>query len=331
MSEKRKQDHLDLTFKSQVTHKIENEFYYEPLLGSHQIRDLSTTFIGHKLKAPLWVSSMTGGTEKAKLINKNLARACGKFGLGMGLGSCRSLLFSNERIEDFDVKKEIGEFPLYANLGIAQISQLISNNQLSLVDEMIKKLNADGLIIHINPLQEAMQEEGDFLNKTPLDILNIFFDQNKVENIIIKEVGQGFGPNSLKLLLEMPIKAIELAGFGGTNFTYLEQARHSKSESGRKEPLKDFAHIGHTASEMISWINTFIDENKSCNKEIIISGGVKSILNGYFLKERCNLNSLIGFASPYLKYALEGEQALEEFISEQIYALNLAENFILRK
>ena len=330
MSEKRKQDHIELTFQSQVSQRTNDDLYYEPLFGSHTKQDLSLNFLGQRLKAPLWVSSMTGGTEKAQFINKNLARACSKFGLGMGLGSCRSLLNSDERLNDFDVRKEIGDFPLYANLGIAQLAELVENNQISNIDEMINKLQADGLIIHINPLQEAMQEEGDFLHMSPIDILNKFFDKNKIEKIIIKEVGQGFGPKSLEALLKMPIKGIELAGFGGTNFTYLEHARHSKSESGTKDPLKDFAHLGHTASEMIDWLNELSIKHGS-DQDIIISGGIKTVLNGFLLMKKCKLNSVIGFASPYLKYALIGEEALDEFIESQVYALNLAENFISRK
>jgi isopentenyl-diphosphate delta-isomerase len=331
MSEQRKKDHIDLTFKSQIQDNILDGFHYEPLLGSHQKNDLSLNIFGHKLLAPLWVSSMTGGTEKAKLINTNLARACGKYGLGMGLGSCRSLLDSNDRIEDFDVKKYLNEYPLFANLGVAQLEQLIANNKLSKINELLDKLSADGLILHINPLQEAMQEEGDFLNNKPLDSLKILLDNIKDRKIIIKEVGQGFGPKSLKILLELPISGIELAGFGGTNFTYLEHARHSKSESGTNEPLKTFAHVGHTASEMVSWMNQFKADDNSIDKDIIISGGIKSLLDGYFLSESCKLNSIIGFASSYLKYALLGEDILFEFVENQIKALNLAQNYLKRE
>ena len=73
------------------------------------------------MNAPLWVSSMTGGTKEAGTINRNLARVCGQFGLGMGLGSCRIILHDDEYLSDFRLRKEMGDFPLYANLGVAQI------------------------------------------------------------------------------------------------------------------------------------------------------------------------------------------------------------------
>ena len=106
----------------------------------------------------MWVSSMTGGTAWAKTINHNLARACKDFGMGMGLGSCRSLLHSNDTFSDFNVRPFIGEdLPLYANLGIAQVEELLERGQLRKVKELVDKLEADGLIIHINPLQEWLQ------------------------------------------------------------------------------------------------------------------------------------------------------------------------------
>jgi len=327
MSEERKSDHIEMAFASQVDQKL-NNLNYEPMFGNHKSQDLSLKFLNQTLKAPLWVSSMTGGTEKAKDINTRLAVACGKFGLGMGLGSCRPLLESDERLADFQVRKYMGEYPLYVNLGIAQVEQLIKSSKTSLITELIKKLEADGLIIHINPLQEALQPEGDQFEQSPAKTLELFF--NKVDiPVVIKEVGQGFGPKSLKLLLEMPIKGIELAGFGGTNFTFLEHSRHSKSESGTRDPMLDFAYIGHTAQEMIENLNFMVYSNKLYKeKDIIISGGLRSVLDGYALKNKCELNSVLGFASVYLKQALIGQQAVDEYIEKQIKAISLANNFL---
>lgn len=331
MSEKRKNDHIDLAFKSQLNEAQNYGFYYEPLMGSHKKVDQSIEIFGHKLQAPLWVSSMTGGSEKAKPINERLAKACGKFGLGMGLGSCRSLLTSDERLADFDVRKFIGESPLYANLGIAQLEQLVAAGKVDTISEMLNKLSADGLIIHINPLQEALQEEGDRIENAPIETIKILLDKLPQTNFIVKEVGQGMGPNSLKLLLDLPIKGIELAAFGGTNFSLLEHSRHSKKESGTRDSSLDFAYIGHTAQEMVSWINTYVSQSSLYkNKGLIISGGIKSIIHGYALKEQSELNALIGFASKYLKPALHSQELLDEFVSDQIDTLNLCHNFLKR-
>lgn len=331
MSEKRKNDHIDLAFKSQITEAANFGFYYEPLLGSHEKTEQSIDIFGHKLKAPLWVSSMTGGSEKARPINERLANACKKFGLGMGLGSCRPILESDERLDDFRMRKFIGDSPLYANLGIAQIEELLFNNKSNLIIEMLKKLEADGLIIHVNPLQEALQEEGDSFKQAPIETIKQIIDKLPQTNFIVKEVGQGMGPNSLKLLLDLPIKGIELAAFGGTNFSLLEHSRHSKSESGTRNSSLDFAYIGHTAQEMVSWINTYAAQNSLYkNKGLIISGGIKSIIQGYALKEQSELNAVIGFASKYLRPALHSQELLDEFVSDQINTLNLCQNFLRR-
>lgn len=331
MSEQRKNDHIELAFKSQIEEAKNYNFYYEPLLGSHQKANLDCEIFGHQLKAPLWVSSMTGGTEKAKDINLRLASACKKFGLAMGLGSCRPLLESDDRLVDFQVRKYMGEQPLYANLGIAQLAEIAKNKQFSLIDELISKLDADGLIIHVNPLQEALQFEGDVFFEPPIETIKRILDGIKQTNIIVKEVGQGMGPNSLKLLLDLPINGIELSAFGGTNFSFLEHSRHIKKESDTLSPLLDFAYIGHTAQEMLSWINTYAAQNSLYKeKGIIISGGIKSIIQGYSLIQDSELNALIGFASKYLKPALHSQERLDAFVQSQIDSLSLCNNFLRR-
>jgi isopentenyl-diphosphate delta-isomerase len=92
----RKKDHIDLAFKSALSNQ-DSRFYYEPLFSGHPSEELTPVpFVGKTMQAPIWISSMTGGTKEASIINKNLAKACGQFGLGMGLGSCRIIIDDNE-------------------------------------------------------------------------------------------------------------------------------------------------------------------------------------------------------------------------------------------
>src|ERR1051325_3494522 len=111
----RKKDHIGLAFKSQEGIENDSRFYYEPLLSAHPAALKPVMFLSKTMKAPLWISSMTGGTELAYTINHNLARACRDFGLGMGLGSCRILLEGDTYFKDFNLRHELGnDRPLFA-------------------------------------------------------------------------------------------------------------------------------------------------------------------------------------------------------------------------
>lgn len=333
MKKDRKQDHIELAFNSQIDDAVSKriDLYYEPLLSAHpdtsrnNDTDISISFVGHKLKAPIWISSMTGGTAKAKNINMNLAHIANKFGFGMALGSCRPLLDSTERKNDFDFKTVVGDFPFYANLGVAQLEQLISANQLGKVKDLLKDLSVDGLVIHVNPLQEWVQPEGDRFKVAPIETIKQTLFELET-NIIVKEVGQGFGPNSLISLMNLPISAIEFAGYGGTNFTALELARHNALSSGKRESLLNLSYIGHTSEQMISWVNDILKLETKC-KEFIISGGINNILQGHRLRESLKANSVIGMASAFLKYA-ENSELLEEFASTQVDLLKLAKCYL---
>jgi isopentenyl-diphosphate delta-isomerase len=305
----RKKAHIEFASKAQTTpSELDSRFNYEPLFFVHP--DLSqkaeTEFLNFKLDYPFWISSMTGGTGHAKKINQRLAKLCGEYKLGMGLGSCRALLESHERREDFYVRPFIGDQPLFANLGIAQLEELVWNNKSHLVHEMVKSLEANGLIIHLNPLQEWFQPEGDKFKKQPILTIEKFLNDCPYP-VIIKEVGQGMGPRSLAALLKMPIAAIELAAFGGTNFSYLESMRSAPHST--KEAL---IQVGHTASEMIEIINA-LPKNK---KNFIISGGIKSVLDGHYLLNKIQAPALIGMAQLFLAPAMEGEEELSQFFTQ---------------
>lgn len=326
----RKKDHIDLAFKAVVEEvSIDNRFYYEPMLSGHptDIAIPETDFLGYKLQLPIWVSSMTGGTQWAKTINTNLAKACSEYGIGMGLGSCRALLFDDDRIEDFDVKTLMPNQPLYANLGIAQIEELHNTGKLSAIDTLIKKLNADGLIIHVNPLQEWLQPEGDRYEMSPIELITRVIDTLPELSIIVKEVGQGFGPKSIEALYNLPIGAVDFGASGGTNFSLLELLRSHDDELFAHEAL---CRVGHSAAEMVAFVNSNIKENQQC-KQTIISGGIKNYLDGYYNLQKLKRPAIYGQASSFLKYAQQSYEHLQQHMERQKAGLQVAYSFLTVK
>jgi isopentenyl-diphosphate delta-isomerase len=344
----RKEDHIELAFRSQVEAlALDQRFDYEPLLAPHPAPgSLVPVAFGQKeMKAPLWVSSMTGGTEKAYTINQNLGQACAEFGLGMGLGSCRPLLYGQDRLEDFDIRPVTGDdVPLYANLGVAQVQEMLEAGREREIAQMCGLLRVDGLIIHVNPLQEAMQPEGDVFTVAPLATIRATLKALPDLSVIVKEVGQGMGPRSLASLLELPLLAIDTAANGGTNFSKLELFR---SDDLRREAFGPIVNVGHGAAEMVRMVNElasgermvtaggrYKDNDKQVArtrvrcKHLIISGGLRNFLDGYHLTEASALPAVYGQASAFLRYARADYATLQRYVTTQVRGLELAHAYL---
>jgi len=325
----RKQDHISLAMDS-IVHGQDERFYYEPILsGFPNKEDRLPITVGEKqMEYPLWISSMTGGTQLAKTINQNLARAAQDYGLGMGLGSCRQLLESDERLSDFAVRNLMPDQPLIANLGIAQVEELIVAKQLDKISALVGKLEVDGLFVHINPLQEWMQPEGDRYSLSPLQCIEALLELNIP--LFVKEVGQGMGPKSLEALLKMPLEAIEFGAHGGTNFSLLELLRSSQTRQDLYIPV---TRLGHSAEEMVALSNEVIAKlgNQVKTKLLIASGGIKSFIDGYYCVEKLSLPSLYAQASPFLKYAQGDYQTLCDYVETQIEGLRMCKAFLTVK
>jgi isopentenyl-diphosphate delta-isomerase len=321
--ENRKKDHIELALKSQTTPpEMDSRFHYEPMLNPHPAGGLPAfTILGKEHRVPMWVSSMTGGTKLAGTINRNLARACHEFGMGMGLGSCRIIMDDPTYFEDFNMRPVIGDaLPLWANLGIAQIEELLERNKVDKAIGLVDRLKADGLIIHVNPMQEWFQPEGDILKKPPLDTIKRFLDRFSLP-VIIKEVGQGMGPESLRALLQLPLQAIEFAAFGGTNFSKVELLRDEQAGRALFEPL---SHVGEDAVQMVDHVNRIVAEELTVCKELIISGGVKNFLDGYYLVQKSSLPAVYGMASAFLEHARGSYDQLRVFVQAQVRGLEMA-------
>jgi isopentenyl-diphosphate Delta-isomerase len=330
-AEQRKSDHITLALKSRVEQDaLDARFDYEPLFQAHPTTaTIPRIFLGHRFDLPIWVSSMTGGTAKAGIINRNLARACRQFGMGMGIGSCRQLLFSHDHLADFAMRDLIGDQPMYANLGIAQLELLFEQGAQSRIDELLAALDADGLIIHINPLQEAMQPEGDMYKKPALETIQRVIDHVK-RPLIVKEVGQGMGPRSMATLMQLPLAAIEFAAGGGTNFALLELLR---ADQLSLQTLSPMAKTGHSAAQMVEMTNTIAADlgNRVLVKELIISGGITHWLDGWQLTKQSHIPAIYGQASAFLPHAQGDYEVLEQAISLQARGLALAEAFLVSR
>ncbi|MCK9413221.1 MAG: isopentenyl-diphosphate delta-isomerase [Prolixibacteraceae bacterium] len=327
----RKSDHINLAIQSQTTaNELDSRFYYEPMISAFPKGDLDEIpFAGKTMKVPIWVSSMTGGHALSGTINRNLAMACNEFGMGMGLGSCRMLLEDDSLFDDFNMRPIIGDkYPLFANLGIAQLEDILAKRETDLLRRLVDRLKADGLIIHVNPLQEWIQPEGNYIRIPPIETIEKLLNITDFQ-VIVKEVGQGFGPKSIHRLMELPLTAIEFGAFGGTNFSKVENRRTLSAETKKYQP---FVNVGVTANEMVEIINEMVLKGYqlTCN-QLIISGGIRNYLDGYYLVQKSILPAIYAQASLFLKYSRGHYSELQQFIADQIEGYKMAGSYLTLK
>ena len=175
-------------------------------------------------------------------------------------------------------------------------------------------------------MQEWFQPEGDQFKNPPIDTIKRTIDLLDT-SIMVKEVGQGFGPKSIETLLQLPLEAFDFGSFGGTNFAVLENHRRNDI---RKEEWKPATHIGHTAEEMSDCVNKYLEHNndKIKTKHIIVSGGIKNFMDGYYYTQKINTSAIYAQASGFLKYALLGEQDLFEYVDAQIEGLKMCQQYL---
>lgn len=322
----RKQSHLDLALQSQ-NRQLDTRFYYEPMLSGFPNETTWPVQFGQKtMQFPIWISSMTGGTSQAGPINKLLAETARKFGFGMGLGSCRIILDDATYFEDFNLRPILGEeVPFFANIGIAQLEEILESGQVYLLKQLVQKLDADGLIVHVNPLQEWLQPEGDVIRFSPVETLKRLLNEVTFP-LIVKEVGQGFGKESLIALLTLPLLAIDFAANGGTNFAKLELFRNKELQ----EFFEPVVALGHSSEEMLGFLNEAIEElgaKRTC-EHVIVSGGIRHFLDGYYSISKATMPAVYGQAAPFLHYANVSQEALNNYAHHQTQGLLLAKSFL---
>ncbi len=225
--EQRKDDHIKINLerdvRSALTTGLEKiHFTHEalPELNLDEV-DTSLTLFGKRLKAPILVSSMTGGTEDAGDINMRLARAAQECGIAMGVGSQRAAIEKPGLAASFQVRRAAPEILLFANLGAVQLNYGYSVDECRKAVEMIE---ADALYLHLNPLQEAVQHGGDGNWKGLAKKIETLCKTLPMP-VIAKEVGWGISEKTARILAECGVSAIDVAGAGGTSWSQVEMYR----------------------------------------------------------------------------------------------------------
>lgn len=275
--------------------------------------DLATTFLDKPLRAPLLISSMTGGADDVARINLALAEAAETLGIAMGVGSQRAAIRDAGVAHSYQVRRVAPHIPLLANLGAVQLNYGYGVDECRRAVEMIE---ADALILHLNALQEAVQPEGNTNFKGLLNNIEQVCAQVGVP-VIVKEVGNGISASTATRLVEAGVWGIDVAGAGGTSWSEVERFRHTTEAGARVAGA--FAGWGIPTTEAIRAVRAALPR-----VPLIGSGGVRS---GVDMAKAIALGAdLAGTAKPALMPAVQerGAAAVVEGLQCFIDELRIA-------
>lgn len=274
--------------------------YCLPELDYNEI-DLTTSFLGKPLGLPLLISSMTGGTAEAKIINYRLAEVAQNYRLAMGVGSQRVAVENPEVSDTFAIRAIAPDAILFANLGAVQLNYTYGLEQCLTIVEL---LEADALILHLNPLQECIQPKGDTNFKGLLAKIEQLCRKLPVP-VIAKEVGNGISATMADRLIAVGVQAIDVAGAGGTSWALVESER---AENPLQRRLgQTFADWGLPTAECVVAIR-----QQHPTIPLIASGGLR---NGLEVAKVLALGAdLAGLALPFLQGASQSPEALDELV-----------------
>jgi isopentenyl-diphosphate Delta-isomerase len=286
--------------------------------------DLATTFLGRELSAPILISSMTGGTEQAALINRRLARAAQATGCAMGLGSIRAAIENPALAETFSVRGAAPDVMLLANLGAVQLNYGYDVKQCLRAVELV---DAQALVLHLNALQEAVQDGGNTNFGGLLKRIESVCRQLPVP-VIAKEVGWGIAGDLARKLQEAGVAAVDVAGAGGTSWSEVE--KHRAPTEQRAMIAAAFADWGIPTADCV------ISCRAACPKlPLVASGGVR---NGVDMAKAIALGAdVVGVAGPLLRAAAASEEGalvavetLREELRISLFAVGAGGTQVLR-
>jgi len=303
--DQRKADHIRINLeqdvRSALTTGLENYHFIHEALPELDLNRVDTrlSLFGNPLAAPILISSMTGGTAEAETINLRLAEAAQEIRIVMGVGSQRAAIEHPEQAKTFQVRRVAPDILLFANLGAVQLNYGYGIDQCRRAVDMIQ---ADALILHLNPLQEAVQDAGD---------VNFAGLAKKIEEVckqievpvIAKEVGWGISEKTAKLLSNCGVSAIDVAGAGGTSWSQVEM--HRAPDEFTRQLAATFVGWGIPTADSILNVKKTVPD-----MTVFASGGIK---DGLDIAKCIALGAALGgMAGQFLKAAaVSTENAIE--------------------
>lgn len=314
----RKDQHLDVVLSGAARHGLDNgfagvRFVHDALPDlDHGKIDLGADFLGRRLKAPLLISSMTGGPARAEAINARLAEAAQHLGIALAVGSQRAALETGGQAGlDMTLRRRAPDTPLLANIGAAQLTLGFGVDEARRAIDMIA---ADALIVHLNPLQEVCQPEGDrdwWGVGAALEALVKVLDAP----VVVKETGAGISAATARRLFDMGVAVIDVAGAGGSNWATVEGERAT-------DPA-DKAHGAAFGDWGIPTARAIADVRAACPKGVLIgSGGIR---DGVEAAKAIRLGAdLVGQAAGVLAAATTSTEAVVEHFQIVIRQLRTA-------
>lgn len=317
MDEQRKREHLEICLQRDVRSRVgtglERIGLTHQALPEMALDDVATAcgFLGHRLQAPLLISSMTGGTQDAHLVNVHLAEAAQELGLAMGLGSQRVGIEQPTLMATFQVRSYAPDVPVFANLGAVQLNYGYGPSECL---RAVESVEAEALILHLNPLQEALQPGGntDFghLCERIADVCAAMPCP-----VIVKEVGWGLSARVAVRLVDAGVAALDVGGAGGTSWSEVER-RRAGADTGDAlaEPFGDW---GIPTAESIAQVR------RACPEiPIVASGGIRT---GVDVAVALALGAqLAGIALPLLEPAVESTDAVVAALDIVLRQLRIA-------
>ncbi len=318
---KRKDAHLDLCATGDVE-PVENSTLLEcvrlvhcamPELSVDEV-DLSTEFLGKRLRYPLLITGMTGGTERAGVVNRDLATLAEQYGLAFGVGSQRAMAENPQLTETFQVRQIAPTVPLLGNIGLYQAVRMGVDGVRRLADV----IGADGMALHLNAGQELTQPEGDRDFRGGYKVVKGLVREFGVR-LLVKETGCGIGPDVARRLVELGVRNLDVSGLGGTSWVRVEQLRATGVQA---QVGAEFSSWGIPTAAAIASVRKAVGPDA----RLIASGGLRTGLDA--AKVLALGADIAGTALPLFRAQQQGglrgaEQALETILSGLRQALVL--------